>query len=341
MTNGKPLAARRLLLPNVLLAVASLASLAPVTSCVSRADLKAVAVPVPTSGVGAQNGLQNENIASLAPLPTLPPTATLAPLSAPASPALEARSEPQEDADSTFEPVAFTSNLSGLSPKLLRAALDAVSCARTRGVSGRRDLLTVIDYSRPSTEPRLWVLDLKRGKVLFHELVAHGAGSGDNYATQFSNTMDSRQTSLGLFLTEGTYEGGNGYSLRLRGLDAGVNDLAEERNIVMHGAWYVSAQHAREHGRLGRSWGCPALPVEEARPVIDAVKGGSFVFAYAGNTGSAGSQGAIFASAGARCKGSRPASARTARTARGAQAVVEAKAAALASITGLGKTSQP
>jgi hypothetical protein len=171
---------------------------------------------------------------------------------------------------------------------------------------------------------------LKRGKVLFHELVAHGAGSGDNYATQFSNTMDSRQTSLGLFLTEGTYEGGNGYSLRLRGLDPGVNDQAEERNIVMHGAWYVSAQHAREHGRLGRSWGCPALPQEEARPVIDAVKGGSFVFAYAK---SGGAMFASSASGGARCAGSRPAPVR--------QAVVEAKAAALASVTEPVKTAQP
>jgi len=231
--------------------------------------------------------------------------------------------------DAAVAPAAFAGSPDGLSPKILRAALDAVACARSRGVSGRRDLLTVIDYSRPSTEPRLWVLDLKRGKVLFHELVAHGAGSGDNYATQFSNTMDSRQTSLGLFLTAGTYEGGNGYSLRLRGLDPGVNDQAEERNIVMHGAWYVSAQHAREHGRLGRSWGCPALPQEEARPVIDAVKGGSFVFAYAK------SGGAVFASAsaGSKCAGSRPVPVR--------QAVVEAKAAALASVTEPVKTAQP
>jgi hypothetical protein len=172
----------------------------------------------------------------------------------------------------------------GLSPKALAAALDAVSCARGRGVSGNSDVLTVIDYSLPSTQPRLWVLDLARRKVLFHELVAHGAGSGDVYATRFSNVNDSRSTSLGLFLTADTYEGGNGYSLKLKGLDAGVNDLAEARHIVMHGAWYVSPEHAQQFGMLGRSWGCPALPLADAKSVIDKVKGGSFVFAYAGGT---------------------------------------------------------
>ena len=176
---------------------------------------------------------------------------------------------------------AVWGRVEGLAPQALRMALDAVSCARVSGASGRPGLLTVIDYSLPSTTPRLWVLDLGRRKVLFHELVAHGAGSGDNFATRFSNTMDSRQSSLGLFLTGGTYEGGNGYSLKLHGLDAGVNDRAEQRNIVIHGAWYVSAEHASQYGRLGRSWGCPALPLAIAHQVIDTIKDGSFVFSYA------------------------------------------------------------
>lgn len=168
----------------------------------------------------------------------------------------------------------------GLSPKVLARALDAVDAARANGFSGRDDLLTVIDYSLPSTKPRLWVLDLANGKVLFRELVAHGQGSGGNYATRFSNLPDSHQSSLGLFLTAGTYTGGNGYSLKLRGLESGVNDLAESRYIVMHGAWYVSPEHARTHGRIGRSWGCPALPKESAGPVIDTIKDGSFLFVY-------------------------------------------------------------
>jgi hypothetical protein len=177
-------------------------------------------------------------------------------------------------------PAVLSQGADGLSPQVLATALDAVSSARDRGISGKSDLLTVIDYSLPSTEPRLWVLDLARGKVLFHELVAHGAGSGEKLATRFSNVNDSRATSLGLFLTGETYEGGNGYSLKLKGLDEGVNDRAEARHIVMHGAWYVSADHARQYGMLGRSWGCPALPLQDAKSVIDAIKGGSFVFAW-------------------------------------------------------------
>jgi hypothetical protein len=177
----------------------------------------------------------------------------------------------------------LANGVDGLSPKVLAMALNAVECARTRGVAAREDLLTVIDYSLPSTEPRLWVLDLERGEVLFHELVAHGRGTGDNYATRFSNLNDSHQTSLGLFVTSGTYTGGNGYSLKLRGLDKGFNDRAEERHIVMHGAWYVSSEQARAQGRLGRSWGCPALSEKMAPKVIDTIKGGSFVFSYGGD----------------------------------------------------------
>lgn len=199
--------------------------------------------------------------------------------SLPDVPAAEAAPAPKAAASAAT--TAFAHGVPGLSTQALTMALAAISSARAHGVSGRDDLLTVIDYSLPSTEPRLWVLDLARGKVLFHELVAHGSGSGDNYATRFSNAMESRQTSLGLFRTGDTYEGGNGYSLRLQGLDRGLNDRAEERHIVMHGAWYVSAEHARNTGRLGRSWGCPALPERIAPTVIDTIKGGTFIFAYA------------------------------------------------------------
>jgi hypothetical protein len=180
-------------------------------------------------------------------------------------------------------PAVFAQRADGLSPKVLAMALDAMAAAHARGVSGRDDVLTLIDYSLPSTTPRLWVLDLVHGEVLYHELVAHGRGSGDLYATSFSNQPDSLQTSLGLYLTAGTYQGGNGYSLRLRGLDKGFNDRAEKRSIVMHGAWYVSPEHARDQGRLGRSWGCPALSEATARPVIDTIKGGTFLFAYGGD----------------------------------------------------------
>jgi hypothetical protein len=203
--------------------------------------------------------------------------------SAPSLPtAVYAQAPEMPETPATAMPAVFSRRADGLSPKVLAKALDAVSAARARGISGREDRLTIIDYSLPSIQPRLWVLDLAKGKVLFHELVAHGAGSGDKLATRFSNVNDSRATSLGLFLTGDTYEGGNGYSLKLKGLDAGVNDLAEARHIVMHGAWYVSDDHARQFGMIGRSWGCPALPLTDAPAVIDAIKDGTFVYSYAG-----------------------------------------------------------
>jgi hypothetical protein len=141
-------------------------------------------------------------------------------------------------------------------------------------------LLTIIDYRCRSTEKRLWVLDVARNRILFHELVAHGEGSGDNFAVEFSNEPGSRQTSIGIFRTDTVYNGGNGLSLRLEGLEPGVNDLAMERRIVMHGARYVSQSAVNALGRLGRSWGCPALPAGTHKRVIDQIKGGSAVFAY-------------------------------------------------------------
>lgn len=167
-----------------------------------------------------------------------------------------------------------------LEPTVLQLALRAVLNARARGVEVRSNLLTVIDYTRPSTEPRLWVLDLDDARTLFTDLVAHGASTGELLSEYFSNRPGSRQTSLGLFLTGDTYTGRNGYSLRLIGLEPGVNDRALERAIVIHGADYVSEEFARARGRLGRSWGCPAVSTKLARPIIDAIKGGSLVFSY-------------------------------------------------------------
>jgi hypothetical protein len=162
----------------------------------------------------------------------------------------------------------------------LAAALDAYGRAVALGVVANTGLLTVIDYSLPSLEPRLWVLDLHNPAIVFRELVAHGRGSGENLATRFSNEHDSHMTSLGLFVTESSYDGSNGYSLRLRGLDKGLNDNAFDRAIVVHGAPYVNRVTAKRVGRLGRSWGCPAVRLDVARPLIDAIKGGSVVFAY-------------------------------------------------------------
>ena len=139
-------------------------------------------------------------------------------------------------------------------------ALGAANCAVRSGAVADPSTLTVIDYSKPSTEKRLWVFDLRARELVYEELVAHGQGSGDNLARQFSNEPDTHATSLGLFVTADTYVGKNGYSLRLDGLDRGFNDRARDRAIVMHGAPYVNAELARAQGRLGRSWGCPGAP---------------------------------------------------------------------------------
>lgn len=168
----------------------------------------------------------------------------------------------------------------GLRRDVLRLALSARETAAERGLVRKGDLLTVIDYSLPSTANRLWVFDVASGRVLFNELVAHGKNTGENFARRFSNLDGSLQTSLGLFRTVGTYNGNNGYSLKLDGLEPGFNDKAARRAVVMHGAPYVSAEFAAEHGRLGRSWGCPALSQKVAAKVIDTIKGGSLVFSY-------------------------------------------------------------
>jgi len=165
-------------------------------------------------------------------------------------------------------------------PEVLSLATRAADCARRHGLLEGFRHLAVIDYSRPSTEPRLWEFDVARGRLLFQELVAHGRNTGEKLAERFSNVEGSKMSSLGLFQTTETYYGSNGYSLRMRGLDAGFNDNALARAIVMHGAPYVSEAIAERLGRLGRSWGCPAVRTEVARTVIDTLKGGALLFAY-------------------------------------------------------------
>lgn len=168
----------------------------------------------------------------------------------------------------------------GVNADVLNLALGAVACGVASGDLEAPPTLTLIDYSLPSTTPRLWVFDLHTGKILFRELVAHGRNTGDNMAVHFSDAMESRASSIGLFRTADTYVGHNGYSLRLDGLEPGFNSHARERAIVMHGAAYVNADVAKANGRLGRSWGCPALREAVARQVIDTVRGGGVIFSY-------------------------------------------------------------
>ena len=168
----------------------------------------------------------------------------------------------------------------GLSADIVDLAMDAVTCGVASGDLVAPPTLTVIDYSLPSARPRLWTFDLRSGRLLFKELVAHGRNSGVAVATRFSDEAGSRQSSLGLFRAADTYVGQNGYSLRLDGLEPGFNGRARERAIVMHGAKYVDASLASVNGRVGRSWGCPALREAIARRLIDTVRDGGVIFSY-------------------------------------------------------------
>jgi hypothetical protein len=167
-----------------------------------------------------------------------------------------------------------------LDPSVLGLALRSHANASRRGLLQNRDILTVIDYSRPSIEPRVWVFDLAARKLLWQERVAHGKNSGQLFSTHFSNVESSLESSLGLFVTRDEYTGQHGTSLRLDGLEPGVNDLALKRAIVIHGADYVSNNAVVALGFLGRSWGCPALSRDVAPQVIQRLQGGSAVFAF-------------------------------------------------------------
>ena len=175
--------------------------------------------------------------------------------------------------------VPSVARAAGPRSEVMDLARSAWECARRSGeVDG--SLLTVIDYSLPSTAKRLWVIDMASRRVLWNELVAHGEGSGDLEAVSFSNQPGSRRSSLGLFRTEEIYRGRHGASLRLEGLEPGINDNAMDRAVVIHGAAYVSSRVVESFGRLGRSWGCPALDRRVSGSIINRIKGGSAVFAY-------------------------------------------------------------
>lgn len=166
-----------------------------------------------------------------------------------------------------------------LDGKVLSKAVAAMQCAVANGTKPA-ERLAVIDFSLPSSQPRLWIFDLRSRSLLVEELVAHGQNSGDDLATSFSNVVGSYQSSLGLFRTQESYFGRHGYSLRIDGLEPGVNDRARERAIVIHAADYVDPQWVERQGRIGRSQGCPAVRPEIAKTVVDSLKDGQFMFSY-------------------------------------------------------------
>lgn len=171
-------------------------------------------------------------------------------------------------------------NAQNIDPKVLDLGMRAHQCAVKMGIAKKEDILTIIDYSKPSSQKRLWIVDLDKKEVTSEQLVAHGTGSGEHKSTKFSNKNGSHQSSIGVFRTAEPYDGKNGLSLRLDGLEQGINDQARQRAVVIHGANYVSDDFVEKYGRLGRSWGCPALDLDKSKETIHKIKGGSIVVAY-------------------------------------------------------------
>jgi hypothetical protein len=164
-----------------------------------------------------------------------------------------------------------------------KLALTGFNILKNQGKVSNLEILTVFDLSKPSNEERLFVLDLKNRKILSKSLCSHGKNSGEIIATTFSNTPNSYMTSLGFYLTGETYDGKNGYSLKLDGLEANINDNARERGVVIHGADYCSYNFINTEGRLGRSQGCPALPIEKNEKIIQLIKNKTCFFIYSPN----------------------------------------------------------
>ncbi|MEI6848041.1 MAG: murein L,D-transpeptidase catalytic domain family protein [Chlorobiaceae bacterium] len=197
---------------------------------------------------------------------------------------------PMEGPSLTNDPDPFNKTLfflsqsseltSRIDQQVLSLALAGYYALKQQGKVTRDDILTVVDFSKPSVDERLFVIDINNGCLLYSGLVAHGSGSGDNYAERFSNALGSYKSSLGFFTTGNSYDGKHGYSLRLLGMERGINDNAEMRSIVIHGAEYVSSDFIRKNGRLGRSQGCLALSFQENQQVINLIKGGSCLFIY-------------------------------------------------------------
>jgi len=171
----------------------------------------------------------------------------------------------------------------GMNENAFELALTGYAKLEEEGKLKKSDIITIIDFSQPSTRKRLYVIDLEEKEILFQSVVSHGRNTGTLWAKSFSNQTGSYKSSPGFYLTAETYMGGNGYSLRLDGLEKNINHSARRRAIVMHGAPYANESTIRSLGFLGRSQGCPALPQSLTKPVINTIKGGSCLFIYTPN----------------------------------------------------------
>ncbi len=173
--------------------------------------------------------------------------------------------------------LAATTNIPSVA---LKKALSAYDWAKQHGKVTKK-IITIIDFDEPSTEKRLWVVNLETGKVLYNTLVAQGKGSGrGKMATKFSNVPNSKASSLGVYVTNNTFNGEHGRDLRLTGLEKGLNNNAMKRAIVVHSAWYATPSFVKQHGYLGHSFGCFAIDPNISKQVISTIKDGSVIFAY-------------------------------------------------------------
>jgi len=167
-----------------------------------------------------------------------------------------------------------------ISEEILSLALMGFNKLNAQQRLSKDSILTIIDYSRSSKEKRMFVIDLKSKQLLFNSVVAHGRNTGEEFAKRFSNQLNSHQSSIGFYITEKPYQGSNGYSLILEGVEGGFNDKAKQRAIVIHGADYANEQMIKTKGYLGRSFGCPSLPPGLNKKIIETIKEGNCVFAY-------------------------------------------------------------
>jgi hypothetical protein len=168
----------------------------------------------------------------------------------------------------------------GLELNVFEMAMKGFDKLSSNRQTGEDSVLAIVDFTKPSGTKRLFVIDLKSRKLVYHTYVSHGKNSGLQYATRFSNLPESHMSSLGFYLTKKTYNGSNGYSLQLDGCEKGVNDKAFSRAIVMHAADYANEQIAKGRGYIGRSYGCPAVPTALHKPIIDKLKDGNVLFIY-------------------------------------------------------------
>ena len=167
----------------------------------------------------------------------------------------------------------------GLKQNIFDKAISGWNTFKKQNIE-KPNLLSIADLSQSSNSKRLYVIDMVEKKIIFNTYVAHGRNSGEEFAHSFSNKPNSFQSSLGFYLTENTYQGAHGLSMKLKGIESGINDIAEQRGIVMHGAPYVCESFIKENGRLGRSQGCPAVPQELCEPIVNSIKGGSCFFMF-------------------------------------------------------------